>query len=392
MRLAARRGVTRAAVLAPLLGVALWTAGSASVSAQTASAASAARTHALPDRLSDAEFWKLVSDISEPDDYFRITDNFTSNEPEVGTLFTGLRVMHVEGDVYMGVGPEQNLSYMAAVRPRMAFICDIRRQAVMQHLMFKAVFEMARDRADFVSLLFGKPRPAGLDTAMAMQKMWEAYSLVPRDSALSNANYVRVVERLTKTHGFTFTAAESGKLKWVFDAFQTYGPAITTQSGSSSGGRGGGGRTFSDLTGYSTDSTGQVRSFLSSEDNYQFIKSLHEKNLIVPVSGNFGGTKAIRAIGAYLKEHGATVRAFYVSNVEQYLFQDGLDRAFYSNVATLPVDSASVFIRPYSMRRSGEGTMQPLCPIAAFMRSVSAGRINTNNDALTCVSVPPPSH
>ena len=45
-------------------------------------------TVALPTRLSDAEFWKLVSDISEPGGYFRITDNFTSNEREVG------RVLH----------------------------------------------------------------------------------------------------------------------------------------------------------------------------------------------------------------------------------------------------------------------------------------------------------
>jgi hypothetical protein len=42
---------------------------------------SSARTAAeLPARLSDTEFWKLVSDVSEPGGYFRITDNYTSNE------------------------------------------------------------------------------------------------------------------------------------------------------------------------------------------------------------------------------------------------------------------------------------------------------------------------
>ena len=46
----------------------------------------------------------------------------------------------------------------------MAFIVDIRRQAIMQHLMFKAMFELANDRADFISILFAKPRPAGIDT------------------------------------------------------------------------------------------------------------------------------------------------------------------------------------------------------------------------------------
>ena len=117
----------------------------------------------LPDRLSDADFWSLVDSVSEPGGYFRIADNFTSNEREIGQLFTMLREYGTRGGVYMGVGPEQNLTYISAIRPQMAFIIDIRRQAVMQHLMFKAIFEMAADRADFISLLFSKRRPPGLD-------------------------------------------------------------------------------------------------------------------------------------------------------------------------------------------------------------------------------------
>jgi hypothetical protein len=374
-----------AAALAPLLALAIATAPTGMAAAQ---APPPAATRTLPDRLSDAEFWKLVSDFSEPNQPFRLEDNFTSNEMQVGQIFGLLRSGHVSGDVYLGVGPEQNFTYIAAVRPRMAFIVDIRRQAVMHHLMYKAIFEMSKDRGDFISMLFGKPRPAGLDSATGIQKMWEAYAIVPRDSVLSARNYARIVERLTKTHGFTFTADESTKLKWVFDAFQMYGPEITTSSGSNQ--RGGGGRSFAELTGYSADATGEPRSFLSSEDNYQYIKSLHEKNLFVAVSGDFGGTKALRAVGAYLKEHGATVRAYYVSNVEQYLFQERKDRTFYDNVATLPVDSASVFIRPGSF--GGRGAFsppRPLCPIAAFLRGVAGGLVYGNAQAVACVSPPP---
>ena len=118
---------------------------------------------ALPERLSDAAFWDLVSSISEPGGYFRIVDNFTSNENEIGRLAGRLETMGAQGGVYIGVGPEQNLTYIAALKPPMAFIVDIRRQAVMQHLMFKAIFEMSSDRADFISLLFSKPRPAGIE-------------------------------------------------------------------------------------------------------------------------------------------------------------------------------------------------------------------------------------
>ena len=117
---------------------------------------------ALPSRLSDKEFWTLETDISEPGGSFQITDNFTSNEMEVGQLFTMLRTSQVSGGVYMGVGPEQNFTYIAAIQPKMAFIVDIRRQAIVQHLMFKAMFELAADRADFISILFAKPRPSGV--------------------------------------------------------------------------------------------------------------------------------------------------------------------------------------------------------------------------------------
>jgi len=334
----------------------------------------------LPDRLSDKDYWKLEQDISEPGGYFRIEDNYTSNEMEIGQLFALLRESRIAGDVYMGVGPEQNFTYIAAIRPKMAFIVDIRRQAIMQHLMFKAMFEMANDRADFISVLFAKPRPAGLDTSTSIQKIWDTYRTVASDSALRTKNYVKVVDRLTKTHGFTFTPDESEKLKAVFDAFYYYGPSIATRG--LAGGRAG---DFTDLTGFSNDRTGQPRSFLSSEDNYQFVKSLHEKNLIVPVSGDFGGPKTIRAIGAYLKEHRGTVRAFYVSNVEQYLFSDGKDSLFYANVATLPVDSTSVFIRPYSLRRGfGGGPTQSLCPISVFMVAVNGGRARNYNASLSC--------
>jgi hypothetical protein len=198
-----------------------------------------------------------------------------------------------------------------------------------------------------------------------------------------------VVERLTKQHGFTFTPEESSQLRSVYDAFVRFGPGITTR-----GGRGGFGsnRGFADLTGFSTDSAGVPQSFLSTEEHYRIVKSLHDRNLLVPVSGDFAGPKAVRAIGSYLKGHDARVSAFYVSNVEQYLFQDGKAQAFYDNVAALPVDSASIFIRPYSLRRFFYGAggsplgnaTRSLCPIGPFLKAAAAGRVQTNDDALSC--------
>ncbi|HWP02737.1 MAG TPA: hypothetical protein VNL96_04730 [Gemmatimonadaceae bacterium] len=335
-------------------------------------------TAALPDSLTDAEFWELLSAISEPGGYFRITDNYTSNEREIGRIYGMLRARRTSGDVYVGVGPEQNFTYIAAIRPRMAFVVDIRRQAVVQHLMYKAIFEMAPDRADFISLLFGKPRPGGLDRETPIQQVWDAYWNVASDSGYAAANLRRVVGWLVEKRGFQLTEEELAQLRRVFWAFFWYGPLITTR-----GAPGGGSSvTFAELTGYTYDDSGQPRSFLASADDYDFVRGLHLRNLVVPVSGDFAGPKAVRSIGDYLRTRGAIVRAFYVSNVEQYLFQDGKAAAFYDNVARLPVDEESVFIRPYSLRRGGPD--EALCPVLPFLAAVNRGLVASNADALAC--------
>lgn len=365
----------------PALALAMVAAGCASTPVTRPTAA------ALPERLGDAEFWSLQASISEPGGYFRIEDNFTSNETEVADVFTLLRQQDVTGGVFIGVGPEQNFTYIAAIRPRMAFVIDIRRQAVVQHLLFKALFEMSADRAGFISLLFARPRPGGLDPARPIQDIWSAYRMVRGDSVMAAETHDRVVQWLTRRHGFALDASELAQLRHVYFAFQRYGPAITTRGPPA--GRGG---DFMFLTGFAEDSAGNVHTFLSSEENFRVVKSLHERNLIVPVSGDFAGPKALRAIGEYVRARHGVVRTFYVSNVEQYLFGDALDKAFYENTAALPLDSTSVFIRPYTLRRwyrgvGGsvlDGRRQALCPILAFLGAAKKGLVTSNDDALAC--------
>src|SRR5262245_13142850 len=95
----------------------------------------------LPDRLSDSEFWTLISESSEPGGYFR-SDNFVSNESAFQHVIPVLKKRIKPGGVYVGVGPEQNFTYVAALGPKLAFVVDIRRQNMLLHLMYKALFEL----------------------------------------------------------------------------------------------------------------------------------------------------------------------------------------------------------------------------------------------------------
>ncbi len=165
-------------------------------------------------------------------------------------------------------------------------------------------------------------------------------------------------------------------IEYVYHSFYWFGPSITWSS--STGGQTGGRATYADLM-MQTDGAGRALSYLSSEEKFAFLKDLQARNLVVPVVGNFGGAKAIRAVGTYLRERGATVAAFYVSNVEQYLRQDGLSQAFCGNVAALPLTEESVFIRPnpslglFTLRRQpltvtvdGRATPTRGVPLAVF--------------------------
>src|SRR5213594_242144 len=105
---------------------------------------------ALPPRLADDAFWRLVADLSEPGGYFR-SDVFLSNEETFQNVIPELKKTLPTGGVYLGVGPEQNFTYIAALQPRLAFIIDIRRQNMLEHLLYKSLFERSADRADFLS-------------------------------------------------------------------------------------------------------------------------------------------------------------------------------------------------------------------------------------------------
>jgi hypothetical protein len=316
--------------------------------AQPPAAALVARAaDTLPSRLSDADWWKLIEELSEPGGFFR-SDNLLSNELWFQWIIPDLLQRAPQGSVYMGVGPEQNFTYIAALKPKMVFITDVRRGNLHTHLMYKAIFEMSADRADFMSRLFTKKRPEHLTTKSSATELINAYWDQAKNPTLPEAAYKEnlqaIKDHLTKKRGLPLGKEDLDGVEYVYYNFYWYGPGITYNSSQSNGRGGGNMATYGDLM-IATDGANNSRSFLASEELYKVLKDLHEKNLFVPLVGNFGGSKALRAVGKYLKDKGATVAAFYLSNVEQYLSQDGLWYTFCANVASLPLDARSTFIR-----------------------------------------------
>jgi hypothetical protein len=294
----------------------------------------------LPSRLTDQEFWKLSSESSEPSGTFH-SENLVSNEIRFQTIVPSLARSATPGRAYVGVGSEQNFTYIVATRPAIAFVIDIRRGNLDLHLIYKALFELSSDRVEFASRLFSRPKPAGLSATSTVAEIFAAYRNAAPSQALYDQNLKDIKTALGTKHGFPLSSGDLQGIDFVYSAWFRSGPEIryelTTGGGASF-------PTYAELM-TAADGEGRSRSYLATEDSFRIVKDLQTRNMIVPVVGNFGGPKAIRAVAAYLKQKETVVSAFYTSNVEQYLRQDGIFGTFCASAGTLPIDATSIFIR-----------------------------------------------
>ena len=337
---------------------------------------------------SDSSFAALVARISEAGGYFD-SDNIISNESSYLQVASQLAKVGTHGGVYVGVGPDQNFSYIALIRPSIAFMLDIRRDNMLEHLLFKSIFAQSRNRLEYLCRLFGKPIPADID-------LWNNRSAnliigylqqTPADSASVQAYRRASNDRITGFH-----VALDARDRSVIDRYRAEFVADGLETRYSSLGRNN--RldypTFGQLM-LATDRAGKAVGYLADEEAFQYVRSMEVRDRIVPVVGNVAGDKAVKAIGAYAREHGLKVSAFYLSNVEQYLItRDGGFDEFAANVKTLPRDSTGVIIRSYFGRfgvahplfTPGRGTISAsmIERFDSFLKRFQAGEIRSYPD------------
>ena len=295
-----------------------------------------------PSALSDSAFAALVSRTSEAGGFFD-TDNLISNEDSYLHPVSTLRAIGTSGGVYVGVGPDQNFSYIAAVRPHAAFIVDVRRDNVLEHLLFKATFALSRNRVEYLALLFGRAAPA--DTAGWAAKPVDSllyYIDAARpDSAIALSIRAHVLAEVRRS-AIPLSGTDLATISRFHDAFIASGPALRFNTF---------GRApqpyYPDYRRLAreTDRDGRQAGFLATEEAFQFVKSLEDRNLLIPLVGDFAGDRALASVAAWMTEHDETLSTLYTSNVEQYLFRDGGFDAFARSVAAFPHDSRSAIVR-----------------------------------------------
>ena len=299
----------------------------------------------LPASLPDSTFAGLIERLSEPEGYFD-TDNLISNEASYQHVLGVLGRQGVAGGAYLGVGPDQNFTYIAQIEPEIAFIVDIRRDNLLQHLLFKALFTLAPSRIEFLSLLFGRPPPPDPDAwhdAAAPRLAAYLDAASQRPDADTDASIRRTLDAL----GLGLSDEDYERISRIHRAFQDDGLDLRFSSH------------FREPRPYyptfrqlllETDREGVQRSYLASEAQYRVVRDLQLLNRVIPVVGDLAGAQAVPAIAAYLREHGLEVSAYYTSNVEFYVMREGRFDRFAANVDALPRMENGVVIRSYFNR------------------------------------------
>ena len=306
-------------------------------------------------RATDSSFAALVARLSENAGYFD-SDNIISNEESYLEITTQLTKIGTHGGAYIGVGPDQNFSYVALIRPSIAFMLDIRRDNLLEHLYFKSLFALSRNRTEFLCRLFGKPVPSDIEkwTGRQIGPVLAYLDRAPNDSAAA-AETRRLINERIASYGVPLDSRDRAMIdryrgEFIADGLDTRYSSIGRNNRLDY-------PTFRQLM-LATDRNGRAASYLAEEEPFQFVRSMEARDLIVPVVGNVAGDKAVKAIGQYATEHHLTISAFYLSNVEQYLLgRDGGFDEYARNVVALPRDTASVIIRSYFGRL---GMVHPL--------------------------------
>lgn len=339
--------------------------------------------------LTTQKFAQLIEKFSESNGYFD-TDNLISNEASYLHVLGRMRQMKVSGGAYLGVGPDQNFSYIAQIRPSIVFIIDIRRDNLLQHFLFKSLFALSRNRIEYLCLLFGKPAPADL-------KVWEGRSIQEIIAYLDKTAAKRElldttmmgIQTKARSFGLKLEQSDLETIARIHRAFFEAGPDLKFTS------RNRPPRyyypSYRDLL-LEKDLTGKNGNYLASEEDFRFLKSLEDRNLIIPVVGNLAGSQALKSIAQFLRERGDYVSAFYTSNVEFYLMRGDDFERFAENLKQLPRDEKSVIIRsyfngtwgyPHPQSVNGYYSTQLLQTIDSFVKEYAAGGYHDYTDVIS---------
>ncbi len=279
-----------------------------------------------------------------------------SNETDYQNISSYFNETGTDNSVYIGVGPDQNYTYISLCSPKLAFIVDYRPDNQLLHLLFKAIFALSYNRVDYLSLLFSKPIDKSKTSGnIGLSKLVEYFEYTDGDSQLFDKNLTRILKKI-QSFDNKLTLNEITKIRNIYsEFFQTHLNLRCRFPRKTSSGMPY--PTYKDFL-LSTDQNGYCHNFINNDNYFCYVKNKHEKNQILPITGDFSGLNTLSTIGSFCQKHNLLISTIYISNVEYRLLNDHLFESYMRNLKSLPINDRSIIIRTFYNR---PGEIHPNC-------------------------------
>lgn len=317
----------------------------------------------------------LLERLSEPPAGPASADNLMTNEDSIASVLD--RVRELPGrTAYLGVGPDQNYSMIAAARHSVALILDYRTKNRNLHLLHKPLVEMSADRRAYLSRFWARSPMIDPAAWADAARLVAAFAATPMKPELL-AEAQDMVRRSLESEGFRSEEdlAEIRKIQARlagpgpdarFLALKMY-PAI------------------GHLIAMKTRS-GRPGHWLADDALYAEVRRLHQADAILPVVADWAGTQAMPKIAAYLNSSQFEVGCVYVSDVEFFLFRAGSFDRYVANLARLPIADEAVIVRSstreidHPERIPGNSSTTIVRSLPKFLEDARAGKVRRWED------------
>ncbi len=292
-----------------------------------------------------------MAGLSERERSF-FSENLVSNEGDFLKAIPWLEKRRDRGGVFIGVGPEQNLTYVALLRPRFGFVVDIRRDNLLQHLLYKSAFDSARSREHWLATVLGRRlTEVPLDTESespqpSVEAILRRVVEAPRDAGVHTELVERTLDAMKSRWRIPIEADDGPRLNHLCAAFSRLQLDVRFETTSARPDF----PTLGQLLA-ARDGKGYQRSFLADVRDFEFVQRFERGHRLIPLVGDFAGKNALVGLARWLEERRLRVDVFYTSNVEQYLLLDGRWDQWLRNLRALPHDQGSLLLRSYSDRK-----------------------------------------
>lgn len=342
-----------------------------------------------PDLLEREAFVELIRRLSDPPSGPASADNLMTNEDSIASVMDQAGREVPRDTVYLGVGPDQNFSLIAATRPDSAFILDFRKKNQLLHFLHRALLHVSNDQVEYLAHFWARsfikcataPINANRreisagelicgfkNTDFQKQLFENAQAKVSEQIRL--LNYVSADE-LTEIRRIHARLAGAG-LQARFLALKMY-PQMQSL--------------VQALT-----RSGKPGHWLGSDQHFQTIRELQTKNRIIPIVADWADSpkntqsSAFQRLSDWLISNQKQVGCIYISDVEFFLMRTSIFDKYIENLGQLPIHEEARIIRTstreikHPERLSGQSSTTIVRPLRQFIDRASSGKIKTLDD------------